>query len=68
MAAVGVLVFVDEDVIEAASFGAADGGEFRQQFFGVEEEIVEVDGADTLEVVLIATIGGGGEDVAFAVS
>ena len=38
-----------------------------EQFFGVEQQVVEIDGADSFEVVLIAAIGGGGQLLAFGV-
>ncbi len=36
LAAVGVLIFVDENVIEPLGFGAADGGMFGKQLLGVK--------------------------------
>ena len=59
LAVVGVLVFVDEHVIEPLGFGAANGGEASEKLHGEQQQVVEIDGADALEILLIAAVGGG---------
>ena len=43
LAAVGVLVLVDQQVGEAAGFGPANVGETLEQLFGAQQQIVEID-------------------------
>ena len=49
LAAVGVLVFVDQEVIEAAGLGGADLGEPREKLLGQQQQVVEIDGAGGLQ-------------------
>ena len=49
LAGVGVLILVDQQVVEAAGLGLAHCGKFREQLFGAEQQVVEVDGPGRLQ-------------------
>ena len=59
--AAGVLVFVDEDVVEAPRLGEADILVLVEQLLDEHEEVVEVDRPGDAKIVLIAAVAGGGE-------
>ena len=61
LAAVRVLVLVDQHVIEPLRLGAAHGRKLGQQLFGQQQQVVEIDGAQALEIVLITTVGSGSQ-------
>ncbi len=59
--AVGVLVFVDLDEVEALLLAVEYFGVFEEELVREEEEVVEIDGTAGAEVGLIAAIAGRGE-------
>ena len=61
LAAVGVLVLVDQEMIEAFGLRVADFGEAGEKFLGQQQQVVEIDGAGRLQGLLIAAIGRGGQ-------
>ncbi len=61
LAAVGVLVFVDEHMIVVGRFFVADRGVLVEQRFGLQQQIVEVHRPASSQGILVATIGGGGK-------
>src|SRR6185369_4128225 len=54
---VRVLVLVDEHVIEARRLREARFRKFREERFGVEQEVVEVHRAARLEALLVTVVG-----------
>ena len=61
LAAVGVLILVDQQMIESVGLGLSRLGKVGEKFFGAEQHVVEIDGAGGLQGVLVAAIGGGGK-------
>ena len=62
LAAVGVLILVDQQVVEAAGLGLPRPWETCANSSSVQQQqVVEIDGAGRLQGVLIAAIGGGGQ-------
>ena len=59
--AAGVLVFVDEQVIEAAGLGPPRVFVVREEFVHEEQQVVEVDRASRAQRVLVAAIARRGE-------
>ena len=59
--AAGVLVFVDENVVEAPRLGEADILVLGKELLDEHEEIVEVDRPGDAQIVLVAAVAGGGE-------
>lgn len=59
--AVGVLVLVDLDEVEAFLLSVENFGVFEEELVGEEEEVVEIDGPAGAEVGLVAAIAGGGD-------
>ena len=53
---VGVLVFVDQDIVEASVVVGEDLGVLREQAQVVQQEVAEIDGVDGLEALLIALV------------
>ena len=58
LAAVGVLILVDQQVIEAGGLGGADFLKSREQVLDAQEQVVEVHGPGGLQGLLIAAIAG----------
>ena len=56
LAAIGVLIFVDQQVIEQRCFGAAYRFDVREQLFGQEQQVVKVHCPALFEPILITTI------------
>ncbi len=52
--AIGVLVFVDQQVLEARGFGRPRGRKVLEQLLGTKEQIIEVDGARRLQGALVS--------------
>ena len=61
LAAVGVLIFVDQQVIERSASARRTSANVCEQFFGAQQQIVEIDRAGLLERLLIAAIGHRGQ-------
>ena len=59
--AAGVLILVDEEVVEPAGLGAANLLVGCEEFVDEQKQVVEVDCPGRLEGFLIAAVAGGGE-------
>jgi len=59
LAGVGVLVFVDEHVVETAGLLAADRGRAGQEILGRQQQVVEVEGRGRLQGPLVTPVGRG---------
>ena len=57
--AAGVLVFVDEDVIEAASFSEPHRFVVGKEFLDHQQQVIKVDRPGEPERLLIASVAGG---------
>lgn len=67
LAFVGILVFIDEDLVKASGFLSENSGKAGEELVDQQQEVVEVDGTESFEFLLIAAIGDGGEGRAVAV-
>ena len=61
LAAVGVLIFIDQQMIEAIGLGLPRLGKLREKLLGAEQQVVEIDRAGGFQGVLVAAIGRGGQ-------
>ena len=61
LAAVGVLIFIDQEMIEAVGLGLADFGKLGKKIFGTKQQVVEIQCPGGFQGVLISAIGRGGK-------
>ena len=61
LGAVGVLVLVDQQVVETPGLGRADLGKPRKKLLGQQEQVIEIDRAGRLQRPLIAAVGRRGQ-------
>ncbi len=64
LAAVGVLILVDQQMIEAVGLGFACLGKLGEEVFGAEQHVVKIESAGGFQGVLVAAITGGGKMLA----
>ena len=61
LTAVGVLIFIDQEMIEAVGLGLADFRELGKKIFGANQQVVEIQCPSRFQGVLVAAKGGGGK-------
>ncbi len=67
LAAVGVLVLVDQKVVKATGFFATYLLEVREQLLGQQEQVIKVDDAQRFKLALVFAIGDRGQQLPISV-